>query len=298
MNGDEKLGGGNRDLGEGEILLVDKPAGVSSFGVVARVRRKLSEEAGYIEVKGKDGVVRQKRKKVKVGHTGTLDPFATGLLILLVGKGTKRANEFLKLDKEYIATVRLGEVSTTGDPEGEKLILVPSSLSTDALLSRRTQSTSPSVAPVSANKATTMSFAGSDTGVDLTDERFRGKIPERIVTEKPNKEAVEKCVENFVGENWQTVPAFSAVKINGQRAYKLAREGKQVEMPRRKVQIYEIEVLDYKWPDLTIRCKVSSGTYIRVLGEDIGKALGTGAYLTALRRTQVGEYRVEEAEKV
>lgn len=225
-----------------EILLVDKPAGMSSFGVVARVRRKLSEEAGMVEVRGKDGVMRQKRKKVKVGHTGTLDPFATGLLILLVGKGTKRANEFLKLDKEYIATARLGVDSTTGDPEGE--------------------------------------------------------ITERVVREKPNKEAVEKCVEKFVGENWQTVPAFSAMKINGQRAYKLARAGKQVEMPRRKVKVYEIEILDYKWPELRIRCKVSSGTYIRALAEDIGKQLGTGAYLTALRRTQVGEYRVEDAERL
>ncbi len=225
-----------------EILLVDKPAGVSSFGVVARVRRRLSEEAGYVEVVGKDGVTRQKRKKVKVGHTGTLDPFATGLLILLVGKGTKRANEFLKLDKEYIATLRLGANSTTGDPEGE--------------------------------------------------------ITEHEICEIPNKEAVEKCVEKLVGENSQRVPAYSAVKINGERAYKLARAGKEVEMPVRKVRIDEIEILDYKWPDLTIRCKVSSGTYIRALGEDIGKALGTGAYLTALRRTQVGEYRVEEAEGV
>lgn len=222
-----------------EILLVDKPAGMSSFGVVARVRRKLSDNAGYVEIKGKDGTVRQKRKKVKVGHTGTLDPFATGLLILLVGKGTKRANEFLKLDKEYVATVRLGANSTTGDPEGE--------------------------------------------------------ITEQENSENPNKVAVEKCVEKMVGENWQTVPAFSAVKINGRRAYKLAREGKQVEMPRRKVKIYEIEVLEYAWPVLKIRCKVSSGTYIRALAEDIGKALGTGAYLTALRRTQVGKYRVEDA---
>ncbi len=225
-----------------EIMLIDKPAGISSFGVVARVRRKLSEEAGYVEVKGKDGTIRQKRKKVKVGHTGTLDPFATGLLILLVGKGTKRANEFLKLDKEYIATVRLGANSTTGDSEGE--------------------------------------------------------ITEQEIAKIPNKEAVEKCVEKMVGENWQTVPAFSAVKINGQRAYKLARAGKSVEMPRRKVKIYELEILDYSWPDLTIRCKVSSGTYIRALGEDIGKGLGTGAYLTALRRTQVGKYRVEEAGKL
>lgn len=225
-----------------EILLIDKPAGITSFRVVARVRRKLSEQAGMVMVKGKDGVLRQKRKKVKVGHTGTLDPFATGLLIILTGKATKRANEFLKLDKEYIATVRLGAVSTTGDPEGE--------------------------------------------------------ITEQDVREKPNKTAVEKCVENLVGENWQTVPAFSAVKINGQRAYKLARAGKEMEMPRRKVKIYEIEILRYEWPELEIRCKVSSGTYIRALGEDIGKALGTGAYLTALRRMQVGEYRIEDAKSL
>lgn len=224
---------------KGDVILVDKPAGMSSFGVVARVRRKLSEQAGMIEVVGKDGVRQQKRRKVKVGHTGTLDPFATGLLILLAGKETKKANDFLKLDKEYVATVRLGAVSTTGDPEGT--------------------------------------------------------ITEQNVAQKPNKAAVEKCVQNLVGENWQQVPQFSAVKINGQRAYKLAREGKAVEMPVRKVQIYEIELLEYEWPDLKIRCKVSSGTYIRALGEDIGKALGTGAYVTELRRTQVGNYRIEQA---
>ncbi len=222
-----------------QILLIDKPAGISSFGVVARVRRKLSEEAGFIELKGRDGVVRQKRRKVKVGHTGTLDPFATGLLILLVGKETKRANEFLKLDKEYVTTVRLGANSSTGDIEGI--------------------------------------------------------ITEQENPQIPNKEAVEKAVEKFVGENWQTVPAFSAVKIRGQRAYQLARAGKTVEMPRRKVRIDELEILHYEWPELELRCKVSSGTYIRALGEDIGKELGVGGYLTALRRTQVGSYRVEQA---
>lgn len=222
-----------------QILLIDKPAGMSSFGVVARVRRKLSEEAGFVEVKGRDGVVRQKRRKVKVGHTGTLDPFATGLLILLVGKETKRANEFLKLDKEYVTTVRLGANSTTGDVEG------------------------------------------------IITEQENAQIP--------NKKAVEKAVEKFVGENWQTVPAFSAVKIQGRRAYQLARAGKTVEMPRRKVRIDELEILRYEWPELELRCKVSSGTYIRALGEDIGKELGVGGYLTALRRTQVGEYRVEQA---
>lgn len=224
-----------------EILLIDKPAGMSSFGVVARVRRKLSEQAGFVEVVGKDGVVRQKRRKVKVGHTGTLDPFATGLLIILTGKMTKQANDFLKLDKEYIATVRLGATSTTGDIEGEVVVR------------------------------------------DIADDA------------RPTMAQVEKVVQEFVGEIEQTVPSFSAVKINGQRAYKLAREGKSVEMPRRKVKIYEIEVLSYEWPDLRIRCRVSSGTYIRALGEDIGKALGVGGYLTALRRTEVGKYRIEDA---
>ncbi len=225
-----------------DVILVDKPEGMSSFGVVARVRRKLSEEAGVAEVVGKDGQVRQKRRKVKVGHTGTLDPFATGLLILLTGKATKRAGEFLKLDKRYEATIKLGASSTTGDPEGE--------------------------------------------------------ITEQKNPKIPNKEAVEKCVEKMVGENWQKVPQYSAVKIQGQRAYKLAREGKEVEMPVRKVQIYEIEVLKYEWPELVIRCKVSSGTYIRALGEDLARELGLLGYLTALRRLEVGKYRVEEARKL
>lgn len=222
-----------------EILLVDKPAGITSFGVVTKVRHRLSDQAGTIMIKGKDGILREKRKKIKVGHAGTLDPFATGLLILLIGKGTKRAGEFLKLDKEYITTIRLGATSTTGDPEGE--------------------------------------------------------ITKTEHCSVPNRADVEKVVEKFRGETEQRVPSFSAVKINGQRAYKLARAGKEIEMPVRKIHIYELEILDYTWPELTLRCQVSSGTYIRALGEDIGKALGTGGYLTALRRTQIGKYRIEEA---
>lgn len=239
-------------VAENGILLVDKPAGISSFGVVARVRRRLSERAGMVVVKGKDGVVREKRRKVKVGHTGTLDPFATGLLIVLTGKETKHANEFLKLDKEYIATIRLGETSTTGDPEGE-------------------------ITPYAENLA--------------------GDLAENPVgnLEIPILEDVEHAVYSFVGEIEQRIPNYSAVKINGQRAYKLARAGKTVEMPTRKVRIYEMEILSYVWPELVIRCKVSSGTYIRTLGEDIGKALNVGGYLTALRRTQVGSYRIEDA---
>ncbi|MBP5675032.1 tRNA pseudouridine(55) synthase TruB [Candidatus Saccharibacteria bacterium] len=209
-----------------EIILIDKPEGISSFGVVARVRRVLRDREG---------------KKVKVGHTGTLDPFATGLLILLAGKATKRSNEFLKKDKDYEATVLLGKTSTTGDPEGE--------------ISK-----------------------GSD------------KVPTR--------EEIEKVLKSLTGEIMQKVPAFSAVKINGERAYKLARKGEKVETPTRKVTIYEIEILDYTYPELKIRSKVSSGTYIRTLGEDIGEKLGTGAYLTALRRTKIDDYSVENAEKL
>lgn len=210
-----------------DIILIDKPAGLSSFGVVARVRRRLSMEAG---------------KKVKVGHTGTLDPFATGLLILLANKATKLSNQFLKLDKWYEATICLGKTSTTGDPEGE--------------------------------------------------------IIEQNTEKVPTLEEVKAVVNQFVGQITQTVPAFSAVKINGQRAYQLARRGEDVAMPTRQIEIYAIEILSYNYPELVIRTHVSSGTYIRTLGEDIGKTLGVGAYLTALRRTQVGDYQIENAVKL
>lgn len=210
-----------------DIILIDKPAELSSFGVVARVRRRLSMEAG---------------KKVKVGHTGTLDPFATGLLILLANKATKLSNQFLKLDKWYEATICLGKTSTTGDPEGE-----------------------------------------------ITDQH---------VEVIPTFEEVKTVVAKFVGKITQTVPVFSAVKINGQRAYRLARRGEDVAMPTRQIEIYAIEILSYNYPELVIRTHVSSGTYIRTLGEDIGKALGVGAYLTALRRTQVGDYQIKNAVKL
>lgn len=210
-----------------DIILIDKPAGLSSFGVVARVRRRLSMEAG---------------KKVKVGHTGTLDPFATGLLILLANKATKLSNQFLKLDKWYEATICLGKTSTTGDPEGE-----------------------------------------------ITDQH---------VEAIPTAEEVKTVVSKFVGKITQTVPVFSAVKINGQRAYQLARRGEAVSMPTRQIEIYAIEILSYNYPELVIRTHVSSGTYIRTLGEDIGKALGVGAYLTALRRTQIGDYQIKNAVKL
>lgn len=204
-----------------EIIFVDKPAGMTSFGAVARVRRVLSEKAG---------------KKIKVGHTGTLDPFATGLLILMAGKATKKAMEFAKLDKVYEATIRLGATSSTGDPEGEIVV-----------------------------KSTTINYS---------------------------RQRIEEVLQKFLGKIEQRPPMFSAIKIDGQRAYKLARAGKEVEMPTRTVEIYSIELIDYSAPFIKIRAHVSSGTYIRTLAEDIGKELGCGAYCIELRRTKIAEYDI------
>lgn len=205
------------------ILLIDKPAGLSSFGVVARVRWLLSQQAG---------------KKVKVGHTGTLDPFATGLMIVVVGEYCKRAGEFSKLDKSYEATLRLGATSTTGDPEGE---------------------------------------------ITAVSDRH------------PEERELHQAIERFKGTITQTPPSYSAIKIDGVRAYKLARQGKPVEMPAREVTIHSLELVSYGYPEVQLTTHVGSGTYIRTLAEDIGRELRTGAYLTALRRTQVGEYGIGSA---
>lgn len=209
---------------ENQIILVDKPAGISSFGVVAKIRGYLRAEFG---------------RKIKVGHTGTLDPFATGLLIILTGKNTKRSDKFLKKDKVYEATLKLGFTSTTGDPEGI--------------------------------------------------------INEHKNYEKPSESLIKQTIHNFTGEISQQVPQYSAVKIGGERAYKLARAGKSFKTPTRTVTVYDIEILNYRFPELTIRTHVSSGTYIRTLAEDIGTALGTGAYLTALRRLSIADYHVADA---
>lgn len=205
------------------IILVDKPTGMSSFGVVARVRRILSQAAG---------------KKVKVGHTGTLDPFASGLMIIVVGSYCKRASEFSKLDKTYQAIVEFGKTSSTGDPEGEL--------------------------------------------AHVSDER-------------PTDGEIAAALQAFTGVITQTPPSFSAIKIDGVRAYKLAREGKEVAMPTREVTIHSLELNSYEYPELEITTSVSSGTYIRTLAADIGESLGVGAYCKALRRTVVGEYAIENA---
>lgn len=208
---------------EDSVLLIDKPSGMTSFGVVARVRRKLSQQLG---------------KKAKVGHTGTLDPFATGLMIIVTGKECRNAGNYSKLDKVYEATIQLGQTSSTGDPEGE-------------------------ITEVS----------------DLI----------------PTLDDVNEALQGFLGEIEQTPPAYSAIKINGQRAYKLAREGKVVDMPSRLVTVYSLELVDYTYPEIKIRVHVSSGTYIRTLAEDIGLQLGTGAYCTQLRRTKIADFSIGDA---
>lgn len=208
---------------EDGIILIDKPAQMTSFGVVARVRRVLSKSLGH---------------KVKVGHTGTLDPFATGLMIIVTGKECRNAAHYTKLDKIYEATIVLGKMSTTGDPEGELSV-------------------------------------GSDY--------------------QPTEEEIRAVLHHFAGVITQRPPIFSAIKINGKRAYDLARKGEVVEIPEREVTIYSLELIAYTYPELKIRTHVSSGTYIRSLAVDIGEALSTGAYCQSLRRTQIGEWAVANA---
>lgn len=212
------------------VLLVDKPQEWTSFDVVNYVRRIVA------------GVEGKKPKNTKVGHTGTLDPLATGLLVLLIGKEyTRRATELTKLDKTYEVTMRLGQVSSTGDEEGEKR-------------------------------------AVSDT--------------------IPSETAVLEALGALQGQIMQVPPAFSAMKINGQRAYKLAREGKAVELEARPVTIYKNELTSYEYPLVRFTSDVGSGTYIRSLVGDLGKILGTGAYMSDLRRTRVGQFDIADAVNV
>lgn len=212
------------------ILLVDKPADWTSFDVVNYVRRIVATVEG------------KKPKNCKVGHSGTLDPFATGLLILLIGKEyTRRASEFSKQDKTYEMTMILGKTSTTGDPEG-----------------------------------------------DLSE----------VSDWQPTEQEIESALEKFKGEIQQIPPAFSAIKVNGVRAYKLAREGKEVVIEPRPVTIRRLELVAYVYPEVKLVAEVSSGTYIRTLVEDLGENLGTGAYTSQLKRTHIKSYQLTDAVEV
>lgn len=214
------------DFNAGEIIGIDKPYHMSSFGALAHIRFLISKKLGV--------------KRIKTGHAGTLDPLATGVLILCTGKATKRIEELQGHTKEYTATLQLG--------------------------------------------ATTPSFDKEHT-VDFT-------YPTVHIT----KELIERTLPKFVGTIEQVPPAYSACKINGDRAYKLMRKGQDVPLKAKTLQVDEIEMTDFdkEKMQLSIRVVCGKGTYIRALARDIGEALGSGAFLTALRRTRVGNVRVED----
>lgn len=212
------------DFKEGVILYFDKPYRWTSFDVVGRVRWQLCRRLHV--------------RKLKVGHAGTLDPLATGVLIVCTGKATKRIEELQYGTKEYVATIRLG--------------------------------------------ATTPSF-DLEKPIDAT-------YPWEHIT----REMVEEILPRFKGTIQQIPPSFSACKIDGKRAYEKARKGEEVELKPKTLQIDEIELTECSLPDITVRIVCSKGTYIRALARDIGQALQSGGHLTALRRTRIGNVRVED----
>ena len=218
------------DFIEGEILCFDKPLRWTSFNLVAKIRSQLCHRLGV--------------KKLKVGHAGTLDPLATGVMVVCTGKATKRIDELQAHVKEYVATLQLGATTPCFDLEKP---------------------------------------------IDQT-------YPTAHITETLVREVLNK----FLGRIEQVPPAFSACKIDGKRAYDLARRGKEVELKPKVLVIDEIELLDFNQEKMqaTIRVVCSKGTYIRALARDIGQALDSGAHLIALRRTRVGDVRVENCMKV
>lgn len=210
---------------EGEIIAIDKPYGMSSFGALAHIRFLCSKKQG---------------SKVKMGHAGTLDPLATGVLILCTGKKTKTIEELQAHTKEYTATLQLGATTASFDREHE---------------------------------------------VDAT-----------YPTDHITHDGIVQVLSTFVGDIQQVPPSFSACNVGGKRAYQLSRNGKEVKLDAKPIRIYEIELtrFDADTMQADIRVVCGKGTYIRALARDIGQALGSGAYLTALRRTRVGDVRVEQ----
>ena len=218
------------NIADGHIFYLDKPYQWTSFNLVAKVRRQLCLKLGI--------------KKLKVGHAGTLDPLATGVMVVCAGRATKRINELQAHVKEYVATLQLG--------------------------------------------ATTPSF-DLEKPIDAT-------FPTSHIT----REALEAVLRRFVGRIEQVPPSFSACKVDGHRAYDLARKGREVELQPKVLVISEIELLSFDASSMqcTLRVVCSKGTYIRALARDIGEALHSGAHLTALRRTRVGDVRVEDCMQV
>lgn len=213
------------DFIAGATLLVDKPRGWTSFDVVNKIRYKLKHRLGV--------------KKIKVGHAGTLDPMATGLLVVCTGKFTRKLAEFQGLPKEYTGAMRFGATTPSYDAESDVEETYPTSHITPALL--------------------------------------------------------EEARRRFVGQIEQVPPMFSAIKVDGQPLYKKARKGEMLEIEPRPVAIYDFELSRIALPEVDFRVRCSKGTYIRSLAHDLGKAVRSGAYLTSLRRTRVGQFRIEDA---
>lgn len=213
------------EIQEGQVLLVDKPLDWTSFQAVNKIKFKLKREF--------------KLRKIKVGHAGTLDPKATGLLIVCTGKATKKISEIQNAPKEYVAEIKIGVQTESYDTE------------------------KPEILPQDTSHIT--------------------------------EEIVKTTLEKFIGEIDQTPPIFSALKVDGERAYDLARAGEKVEMKSRKTTIHYIQNIDISLPFIRFTVGCSKGTYIRSLAHDIGQELGVGAYLTQLRRTKIGEYSIENA---
>lgn len=216
------------DFSEGEIILIDKPLHWTSFDVVKKIRYAIQKKSGI--------------KKLKVGHAGTLDPLATGLLILCTGKKTKMIEEIQSLEKEYTGSIQIGATTPSADLETE------------------------------------IDAEFDFSNIDQSD--------------------LMEAAKHFVGTIDQVPPAFSAKKVDGKRAYLLARAGKEVEMKPKKVEIssFEIKSIDLPLIGFCIRC--SKGTYIRSIARDFGELLGVGGHLTALRRTKTGDFHVENAYSV
>ena len=202
------------------FLVLDKAAGVSSAKALNAVKRRFG-------------------RGVKVGHAGTLDPFATGCLVVLVGRGTKKSDAIMGLSKGYVADLKLGVTTQTLDPESP-------------------EEPGPAV-------------------------------------EEPSRAKLDALAAAATGEILQAPPAFSAIKVQGRRAYDLARGGAAVELPPRPVQVYDLRVTAVNWPTITLEMEVGRGFYVRSLARDFAELLGTTGYLTALRRTHVGPFRADEA---
>jgi len=213
------------DFKEGQIILIDKPVEWTSFDIVKKIRNLISKQFDF--------------KKLKVGHAGTLDPLATGLLIVCTGKQTKQIDNYQAQEKEYITTIKLGATTPSYDRETEENEIFP--------------------------------------------------------TEHITPELIKEKITEFIGEQEQVPPIFSAKKVNGVRAYHAARNGQEIELKANSINIHNIEILDINMPFVKVKINCSKGTYVRSLGRDLGLALNSGGYLYDLRRTKIGDFQVEKA---